>query len=174
MAFETKKAFTLTELLIVIGLLVLMMVLALPAVNFITGSRSTESATNVVGALLGTARAQAIAKQDKVGVLFFWDRTKEQTSAAICAKAQPWDATSSYVYGDVVEYPAGNNIYYICRSQSGVAGGKNPPAEITADGANAFWKSCANYQSSMPVFLEGFDLQPLPKGVGAARRRRAE
>jgi len=156
----------------VIGLLVLMLVLALPAMNFITGARSTESATNVIGAILGTARAQAIARQSNVGVIFFWDRTKEQTVAGLCTTAQPWDSTVSYVGyvpgttgGDVVEYPAGSGIYYICISS--VVGSPDPATNtvswlrMAANPTNA-----GGYFPAMPVLLDGFELQTLPKGVG--------
>jgi type II secretory pathway pseudopilin PulG len=158
---DRKRAFTLTELLIVIGLLVLMLVLALPAVNFITGARSTESATNVIGALLGSARSQAIAQQSNVGVLFFWDRTKEQTVGGLCATAQIWDPTASYVDGDVVQFgvdASGNPAYYICLTP--LAGGTNPSSNTS------FWKNCASYKPNMPLLLDGFELQTLPKGVG--------
>jgi prepilin-type N-terminal cleavage/methylation domain-containing protein len=152
----SSRAFTLIELLVVIGILVLMLLIALPAVNFITGSRSAESATNVIGALLGSARAQAIARQSNVGVIFYWDKNKEQTVAGICSTAQPWDGTTSYVGGDVVQDP--NGRYYFCNFP--IVGGGNPASNTTS------WAVANGYAADMPVLLDGFDVQTLPKGVG--------
>src|SRR5687768_1052827 len=78
-----RRAFTLTELLVVITLIVLLIVLALPAFNFITGSRSVDGAQNVVGAMLGRARSEAINQQRSMGVAFWFDRTNERTAMAI-------------------------------------------------------------------------------------------
>jgi prepilin-type N-terminal cleavage/methylation domain-containing protein len=152
----SSRAFTLIELLVVIGILVLMLLIALPAVNFITGSRSAESATNVIGALLGSARAQAIARQSNVGVIFYWDKNKEQTVAGLCSTAQPYDGTTSYVFGDVVQF---NNIYYFCIAPNGIIG-----ASPTASTTN--WSVANGYAADMPVLLDGYDVQTLPKGVG--------
>ena len=50
-----RAAFTMTEILIVIALIVLIMGLAVPAFNLITGTRSVDAAENVVTAMLGRA-----------------------------------------------------------------------------------------------------------------------
>src|SRR5213592_2939679 len=63
--------FTLTEILVVIALIVLLLVLAVPAFNLITGGKSIEGATNQLSAALGRARAQAIGLQKPTGVMFF-------------------------------------------------------------------------------------------------------
>ena len=67
----TRRAFTLTELLIVIGLIALMLTLTIPAFRFITGSRQTDAAYNVVSAVLGQTRAEAIGLQETRGVFFY-------------------------------------------------------------------------------------------------------
>lgn len=68
-----RRAFTLTELLIVIGLIVLLVALAVPAFNLISGTRSIESAENQISAFVGATRAEAIGLQEKRGVFLFVD-----------------------------------------------------------------------------------------------------
>lgn len=73
-----SSGFSLVELLVVIGLVVLIMALALPAFNFITGSRSVDGATNVVSAFVGRARAEALERGKVTGVLFYIDPATER------------------------------------------------------------------------------------------------
>src|SRR3954468_996764 len=77
-----RRAFTLTEILIVISLIVLMLGLAVPAFNLIRGGRSTDSAENQVAAMLGHARADAIGLQQPHGILFFIDPSTDRVNVA--------------------------------------------------------------------------------------------
>lgn len=77
------RAFTLTEILIVIGIIVLMLGLAVPAFRMITGGRSIDSTQNIISALLGRARSEAIGLQRVRGLWFFIDpRSPDRVSAA--------------------------------------------------------------------------------------------
>ncbi|HEV2294385.1 MAG TPA: prepilin-type N-terminal cleavage/methylation domain-containing protein [Tepidisphaeraceae bacterium] len=67
------RAFTLIEVLVVIGIIVLLIALAVPALSVITGSNSINGAENNISAMLGRARGDAIALQKDTGVLFFID-----------------------------------------------------------------------------------------------------
>lgn len=78
-----RRAFTLNELLIVVGIIVLMLALALPAFNALSGSKSTEGATNQISAFLGQARAEAIGVQEIRGVLFFIDPATDRINMAM-------------------------------------------------------------------------------------------
>ena len=69
----TPRAFSLTELLVVIAIMVLVLAAAVPAFRFMTGSRSVDAAQNNLSAILGRARATALALQKQVGVLFYLD-----------------------------------------------------------------------------------------------------
>ncbi|MDW8261313.1 MAG: prepilin-type N-terminal cleavage/methylation domain-containing protein, partial [Phycisphaerales bacterium] len=75
--------FSLTELLIVIALIVLVMALALPAFNFITGTRSVEGAINTVNAVLGQARLEALASQKLTGLWFYIDPVSQRRAMAL-------------------------------------------------------------------------------------------
>jgi len=76
-------AFTLTELLIVIGLIVLVIALAVPAFKAMTGGRSIDAAQNQLAAVLGAARAEAIGLQKVRGVFFYTDPATLRVNAAI-------------------------------------------------------------------------------------------
>jgi prepilin-type N-terminal cleavage/methylation domain-containing protein len=78
-----RRGFTLTELLIVIGLIVLLIALAVPAFRAMTGGRSIDAAQNQLAAVLGAARAEAIGLQKVRGVLFYLDPATDRVNAAI-------------------------------------------------------------------------------------------
>jgi prepilin-type N-terminal cleavage/methylation domain-containing protein len=83
-----RRAFTLIEVLIVIGIIVLLIALAVPALSLISGSNSINGAENNVSAMLGRARSDAIALQKTTGVLFFIDPA---TQGVMMAEVQETD-----------------------------------------------------------------------------------
>src|SRR5947207_1855892 len=74
------RAFTVTELLVVIGIIVLALALAVPALNLITGTKSTEAATNQINSLLARARDDAIGLQEMRGVMFYYDQVEDRVN----------------------------------------------------------------------------------------------
>jgi len=73
-----SEGFTLTEIMVVIGIIVLFIALAIPAMSAISGTRSIAGAENNVSALLARAREEAIAQAEPAGptfrgVMFFID-----------------------------------------------------------------------------------------------------
>lgn len=84
-----RSAFTMAELLIVIALIVLLLGLAVPAFNLLSGGKSIEGATNQISAALGRARAEAIGLQKVTGVLFFIDPKTQRRSMAIVQAVDP-------------------------------------------------------------------------------------
>src|SRR5437762_8472270 len=94
-----NHAFTLTELLIVIGLIVLVIAIAVPAFKAMSGGRSVDAAQNQLAAVLGAARAEAIGLQKVRGVFFYVDPRTERVNAAIVQESDyrpaPRDAPPS-------------------------------------------------------------------------------
>jgi type II secretory pathway pseudopilin PulG len=60
-------------MLIVMGIMVLAITLAIPAIRILTASRSEQAAQNTVAAFLSRVRAEAIGLQRPEGVLFYID-----------------------------------------------------------------------------------------------------
>jgi prepilin-type N-terminal cleavage/methylation domain-containing protein len=77
------RGFTLTEILIVIGLIVLVIALAVPAFNAMTGGRSIDAATNQLSAMFGRARMEAIGLQEPRGLLFYRDPASQRIAARL-------------------------------------------------------------------------------------------
>lgn len=98
---KSRSGFTLNELLIVCAIVVLIMALAVPAFNVLTGSRSIEGATNQVSAFLGQARAEAIGVQEIRGVLFFLDPGTERVSMAM-VRDSAFEGAAGVTYLDLV------------------------------------------------------------------------
>ena len=96
------RAFTLIEILIVIGIIVLLIALAVPALALISGSNSINGAENNLSALLGRARADAIALQKHTGVLFFIDPATQQAMMAEVQESSRNGIPSEYVALDLV------------------------------------------------------------------------
>jgi len=77
------RGFTLIEVLIVIGIIILMVALAIPAFSIFRGERSTEAAENQLSAMMARARTESIGFQRAGGVLFFRDpREPDRVSVA--------------------------------------------------------------------------------------------
>lgn len=78
-----NRGFSLAELLVVIGIMVLVALIAVPAFSFITGSRSIENAHNIVAANVARARLDAIKHQEHRGVVFYRDANTDRVVMAM-------------------------------------------------------------------------------------------
>ena len=91
---KIRSGFSLTEILIVIALIVLILAMSMPAFNFITGSRSADTATNQISAMLARARTEAVGLQEIRGVLFYLD---PKTDREMMVLVQPTDPKTTLV-----------------------------------------------------------------------------
>jgi Tfp pilus assembly protein FimT len=83
------------ELLVVIGIMVLIVTLAIPAFSVITGNRSIDATQNQLQAIIGRARQEALGLQDYRGVLLFTD----PNTGRICAVQVFYPTPGSTVLG---------------------------------------------------------------------------
>src|SRR4051794_5497444 len=78
-----RHGFTLIEVLIVIGIIIMLVALSIPAFSVFRGERSTEAAENQLSAMMARARTESIGFQRAGGVLFFRDpREPDRVSVA--------------------------------------------------------------------------------------------
>ena len=178
-ARRVVNGFTLIELLVVMGIMVLLIALALPAFNFLTGSRSTEAATNQVAAVLSIARAEAVGVQETRGVVVFHDADLDRDVAGLIelryGPFSDWVAGSKaapqeHVYGDYVTY---NSKNYVCTQPYVDSGGTIKPGAL---GGSDFWAELSSCnpkfgtgtgadQSPIIEFRTNTDFLTLPKGI---------
>lgn len=78
-----RHGFTMTEMLVIIGIILLVLAIALPAFTAIIGSRSIESARNIVSASVTRARGEAIRRGQPCGVYFYVDPDTGRTGIGI-------------------------------------------------------------------------------------------
>jgi prepilin-type N-terminal cleavage/methylation domain-containing protein len=184
---KTRRGFTLTEVVVVIGIIVIILALAVPAFNFITGARSIDAAQNLVAAMVGRARAEAIAQHRNVGVCFFRDPVGDRTTLALVTPAvanSEFTFDKQRIYKNYVDAPVeahedyftwvftksdGSIItcYYLCVASTGGGGtaaiGPPPPASSPPAG-NANWEASTQWSITT---LPGLDFVTLPPGIGA-------
>jgi prepilin-type N-terminal cleavage/methylation domain-containing protein len=84
-----RHGFTLTELLIVMGIIVLVALIAVPSFRAMTGGRSTEAAANQLSAVLGRARAEAIGLQEIRGIAFLVNTDSGLPTAVLVHEVAP-------------------------------------------------------------------------------------
>src|SRR5688572_3817665 len=83
-----RSGFTLTELLIVIGIIILMIALAVPLLRVLSGNRSQTAVANQMAGLLGEARLKALGLQRPVGVFFYLDPATDRYTGVLVEEAE--------------------------------------------------------------------------------------
>jgi prepilin-type N-terminal cleavage/methylation domain-containing protein len=167
---QKQRAFTLTEIMVVIVIIVLMLGMALPVFRAMNGSRSQEGASNQISAFLGRARSEAIGLQQVRGVAFFPDSTGQYVMAlvrrlqdsGIPAWQAPVGVTPSPFYPQysyVTEIVSGVTRYYV--STIDVPSSTSATAPDTTPGS---WSEC---DANVVDQVDNTDLESLPQGVAA-------
>jgi prepilin-type N-terminal cleavage/methylation domain-containing protein len=105
-----SRGFTITELLIVIAIIVLVLAMAVPAFNAITGNKSEAAMFNQIGAMLARARTEAVGVQQMRGVMFYRDVNDGSTKLALVRQVDPPTPSSTAV---TPRYPMQNIDVYL-------------------------------------------------------------
>lgn len=91
---KSDRGFTLTEMLIVIGIIVLVVLIAIPSFKALTGGRSTEAAQNQISAVLARTRTEALGLQQPRGILFYRDLDTQRVGLVMVKAVNtsaPWE-----------------------------------------------------------------------------------
>jgi prepilin-type N-terminal cleavage/methylation domain-containing protein len=109
------RAFTLTEMLIVMGIIVVVALVAVPSFRALTGGRSIEGAENQISAAMARARTEALGLQEVRGILFFRDPDTQRIGMAL---VRARNATPPYILDltpdhDRLLLPAGVGVQMI-------------------------------------------------------------
>ena len=166
--YHSPRAFTLTEILIVIGIIVLFITLALPAFNLIGGSKSIAGAENEIGALLGEVRSQAVGVQDYRGLAIYRDAVSDRYCGAVVS-AVTWSG-----YPSVAPFPGYPQYSYVTYNGhnwvavQAVPGSSTTPSPYAPGTAPAgYWSPCDSSPSSTTMDITpDSDVQTFPAGVG--------
>jgi prepilin-type N-terminal cleavage/methylation domain-containing protein len=184
------RGFTLIELLVVMGIIVALAAFAVPTYHFIMGNRSLEAAENMIAAMVGQARSQAISSQRYAGLAFFYNPATGRSSMAIVKERAPgsvgeedpyinykgWSpdkdnpsGASAYRVGDEVLsrqiIDEGSETRLVFRQYHAKADhqSSNSTKPVTD---NAHWRALtSNGEIYVDMGVEG-EIQPLPAGVG--------
>ncbi|HEX8525273.1 MAG TPA: hypothetical protein VF669_23680 [Tepidisphaeraceae bacterium] len=92
---RARHGFTMTEILVVIGIIISLIALAVPAISVIRGNRSTEAAENQLNAFMARARSEAIGNQRTTGLFFF--RDPKNPDRVTCAEVEQVPVPSGVV-----------------------------------------------------------------------------
>ncbi len=100
-----RRGFTLIEMLVVAGIIVLALAMAMPLFNALSGARSLDAARNQIGALLGAVRTDAMGLQRPAGIMFFVDPKTDRVNIASVygTEPQPGDDPEIDVYLDLLD-----------------------------------------------------------------------
>ena len=110
-AARRRGGFTLAEMLVVIGIILLVLAIAVPAFTAIIGSRSKEAAQNLIAASLVRARTEAIRRGTPCGVLFYVDPDTQQSALALVqfgASGEPDTYNENHPFVRGAEYQGGS------------------------------------------------------------------
>jgi prepilin-type N-terminal cleavage/methylation domain-containing protein len=141
--------FTLTELLVVIGIIVIIAAVALPVFNVLTGSRSIEAGQNFLSASLARARAEALSRQQPIGLAVYFDQVRGRTALATVSFPLVWDANVAYQRGDIVyTQQSGSRQYWLCHTDH-LSAAASEPAARDSD------KMPSTSSSATPPFITG-------------------
>lgn len=97
-----SAGFTLPELLVVMGIIIIFIALAIPALNVMNGSRSIAAGENNLSAVLVRAREEAIGLQQVRGLVFTLDPGSDRVVATLVQSTDPPPAPYTFPVANMV------------------------------------------------------------------------
>lgn len=192
---SAPRGFTLVEMVVVMGLIVLLLVLGASTFSFLTGSRSIQGAQNVLESMLSQARLRAVNTPEQTGVAIYFDTATDRNFAVLVHFSgglggtedpydnyKPWDGSFAYTQGQRVVWVANDSnsspqnnrpsslIFERNANASGTVVG-SPPTTVNS-AAPTVLGFCNNnpywtlYTGVDLDVVPDADPQPLPGGVG--------
>jgi prepilin-type N-terminal cleavage/methylation domain-containing protein len=148
------RAFTLVEMLTVLAIIVIVLLIIIPVWDTLVGNSAVANANNLIGATLGTARADALYNRQITGIVFFVDPNTNQTSMA---EVQA-DGTATYNPHSVGSGPG----------VPASPGGPSAPTVAPENGAITPLEMLNYPQTTggLTSFIYYREIVPLPAGVG--------
>ena len=86
---RTARGFTLVELLVVLGIMLLILAVAVPSIKVLSGTRSYEVAVNKISAYLNQARLIAVSQAQETGVMFYLDPQTQMVTMTLVYTVPP-------------------------------------------------------------------------------------
>jgi prepilin-type N-terminal cleavage/methylation domain-containing protein len=152
-----QRGYTLTEILVVIGIMVLVLGMATVAFSVLTGSRSAEAAENQLSATLGRARNLALASSTPTGVLVAYDPAEDRSTAILVQRPAIGTWILVNASGNPVQYTAGQYVAH--NGQAWVCLQAHASSASTEPGTSpANWRSILNPLEQ----LAHWDVKPNP------------
>ena len=152
----SRPGFTLIEIITVLTIMIIVLAVAIPVWNVVTGGHSLAAAQNQIASTLATARADAMYNRQTIGIFFFVDPATGQVAMAE-VQADP-QATGGTTYTPARVSP--NWALYTAYHDPG---GTPPPAN---NGPVNALEMVSDYVPG--GFAYRRDLVLLPPGVGVA------
>jgi prepilin-type N-terminal cleavage/methylation domain-containing protein len=146
-----RRGYTLTEILVVIGIMVLVLGMATASFNMLTGKGSEQATENQLAATFARARNIALAESKPTGVVVAYDPADDRATAWIIQRPTIPDWFDGRAYA-VADYVTFNGQDWICQTAhtSSLA---NAPGTAT-------WKAIAS-----PIDPTDADAIRLPRGI---------
>ncbi len=161
-------AFTLTELLVVMGLIVLLITIAIPSFRLLGGTNSVASATNIISASLSRARTEAVGLQRPHGIAFYKEAASARYAMALVEVKSPTAHTigQSYDVGDWIKTGTTPNfLYYVCVTPHTAAAANAPVNATFWRAVNTTTNGVINGGTPTIDVVAGSDRLLLPQGV---------